>query len=140
MSYQNLECPEIMPVEGVDKCIKNLEEFKEKAWQIAAAAFWDINQETLAESLAECPVKTGALRSTGKTELTVTPDEITCDIGYGSDAVNYAYRQHEDLSFYHNPPTKAKYLEDPINRNLPKYPEKLKERLAPDKVRSGGGA
>ncbi len=124
-----------MGLEGILDAVKGLDEFARTAVIKAAAAWWDVTNVTMTRSEeVECPVKTGALRSTGWNELTMTEDEIVCELGYGSEAVKYAFVQHENLAFHHNPPTKAKFLEDPIRQDAPQYPEWMKARLEGDMV------
>lgn len=61
------------------------------------------------------PVDLGVLRSSGH----VPPPKVTrtgaeAEIVYGGPAREYATFVHEDLSAFHNPPTQAKYLEQPF--------------------------
>jgi hypothetical protein len=66
----------------------------------------------LAESKKECPHDTGALRNSGYADR----QGWSIEVGYSQA---YALRQHEEMSYRHKPPTKAKYLEDPFDRNAP---------------------
>jgi len=86
-------------------------------------------------------VLSGTLRGTGRNDLTVTPNEITCEVGYGSESTAYALYIHENLAIVHpyhinakgqpyNCGGKAKYLEDPVNAAAPRLMGELKKRLA----------
>jgi len=72
----------------------------------------DAAYEAFAQSQHEVPVRTGALKGSGS----VVIDGNEVDIGYGGPSAGYALHVHEDLTAHHRPPTKAKFLEDPVNR------------------------
>lgn len=74
----------------------------------------------MAESKTLCPVDTGALRSSGHVERPeVQGDSASVEMAYGGPAAPYALYVHEDLSKYHQAPTKAKFLEEPTLAHLP---------------------
>lgn len=57
----------------------------------------------------------GTLKASGTVGLPeVNGSLITCEIGYGGAASEYAIQQHERLDFQHKPGTSAKYLERPF--------------------------
>jgi len=61
------------------------------------------------------PLDLGPLRASG----TVLPPEISGNtisvtLGFGGAAEDYAWRQHEDLTYKHAPGRQAKYLEQPM--------------------------
>ncbi|MBL1100146.1 minor capsid protein [Streptomyces coffeae] len=68
-------------------------------------------EHVLAESKKEVPLDEGTLERSG----TATVDEATLSGAVSYDTV-YARRQHEELTWRHAPGRKAKYLEDPMNR------------------------
>ncbi|MEU5608453.1 minor capsid protein [Streptomyces sparsogenes] len=69
-------------------------------------------EHILAESKKEVPLEEGTLERSGK--ATVDETALTGAVSY--DTV-YAVRQHEELTWHHPMPgRKAKYLEDPMNR------------------------
>lgn len=68
-------------------------------------------EHVLAESKQEVPLDEGTLERSGK--ATVDETALTAAVSY--DTV-YAVRQHEELTWQHAPGRKAKYLEDPMNR------------------------
>lgn len=80
-------------------------------------------ERIMAESKGECPVDTGALRASGNVSQ---EEEGTVTLGYPLD---YAVYVHENLSAIH-PTGKAKFLEDPVNRNLPILPETIGSAIA----------
>jgi len=84
---------------------------------------WEIMREVLRESINEAPKDTGYLRSTAEMYETATSIVIRY-------TAPYAAEQHENL-FYRHKIGKAKYLEDPYNRIVPRA---IKRRLGP-KVR-----
>ena len=80
-----------------------------------SAVFSELANKVFNESQRQVPRRTGTLAGSGSVE----PDgEGGWTIGYGGAASGYAYWVHENLSAHHQPPTKAKYLEDPMNSIL----------------------
>lgn len=84
-----------------------------------------VAQNIMEQSLYECPVDTGALKASARFELAqVVTGDIKVQMGYGfGSEVNpktrrlvsdYAVPVHEILEARHAPPTKAKFLEDPL--------------------------
>lgn len=76
-------------------------------------------------SQVQCPVDTATLKASARIlEPVRTPTSITVTLGYGYGAERnprtgqlpseYAVPVHERLEVKHAPPTKAKYLEDPM--------------------------
>jgi len=63
------------------------------------------------ESQQEVPHDEGTLEDTAK--VTVSSDGLTVAVSYGTA---YAVRQHEELDWNHQDGRKAKFLEDPLNR------------------------
>jgi len=76
--------------------------------------------EILGISKQQCPVKTGYMRGSGYvTEPVVAYGQILVTIGYSA---GYSWWVHENLEAYHHPPTKAKFLEEPLqmySKNIP---------------------
>jgi len=68
------------------------------------------------------------LKATGQVgNPVITPNLVTCQMGYST---NYAIFVHEILENYHVPPTKAKFLEDPVNKNISKVTESINRRIS----------
>jgi len=72
-------------------------------------------ESILTEAIDEAPIDTGTLRRSGT--VTDAPHE---DAVYISFNTPYARRMHEELGHKHPHGGKAKYLEDPFNRNKEK--------------------
>ncbi|QKW51688.1 hypothetical protein [Streptomyces buecherae] len=68
-------------------------------------------EHLLAESRTEVPIAEGTLERSGATSV----DETNLVAGVTYDTP-YAARVHEDMSARHSPGRKAKFLEDPVNR------------------------
>lgn len=68
-------------------------------------------EHILGESRKEVPHEEGTLERSGA----VTMDDTELRVAVSYD-MPYAVRQHEDLSLQHDEGRKAKYLEDPLNR------------------------
>jgi hypothetical protein len=78
-------------------------------------ALHDGAEAILTESQDEVPHDTGTLQRSGTVTYALREDAV-----YISYNTPYARRQHEDLTFRHEEGRKAKYLEDPYNRNVVK--------------------
>lgn len=72
---------------------------------VAAAAkmVYDKSQELV-------PVETGALKESGRIEVTGTGFGAKATVAYGGPTAPHAFVVHEDLEAYHAPPTCAKYI------------------------------
>jgi len=87
---------------------------------VGGALFREANRiMTEIKTVPFVPIDTGALMGSGL----VPPPEIdsrgaTVIMGFGGPAAPYALIQHENLA-YHHPVGQAKYLSEPVNRELP---------------------
>jgi len=72
-------------------------------------------EAVLKESKEEVPHESGTLERSGA--VTEVRSESAVYVSYNTP---YARRQHEDLTLNHEEGRKAKYLEDPYNRNIDK--------------------
>jgi hypothetical protein len=118
----------------IKEAVKIAEEAALKALRTGAEAI-------LTESIDETPIETGTLRRSGTVTVGALPDgtqvyeaaESGSDMKdafpgtegkekavYISFSTPYARRQHEELGYNHPLGGKAKYLEDPFNRNKQK--------------------
>ena len=80
----------------------------------------------LTESKMICPVKTGYMRGSGYvSEPVIGYGQILASIGYGAE---YAWWVHENMEAYHHPPTKAKFLEEPLQMYGPKIARAIHEK------------
>jgi hypothetical protein len=108
-------------VKGIDKILEKLDDFPpDLEKEISRVMFREANI-VIGESKRLVPVFTGALRASA----TVLKPEtkagvITVQMGYGSFAVQYALKQHEDLTLHHRI-GRAKYLEEPFNANKKEF-------------------
>ncbi|MEU9606388.1 hypothetical protein [Streptomyces sp. NPDC048057] len=68
-------------------------------------------EHLLAESRKEVPIAEGTLERSGA--ATVDEQDLVAGVTYDTP---YAARVHEDLTARHSPGRKAKFLEDPANR------------------------
>jgi len=118
----------------IKEAVKIAEEVSLKALRTGAEAI-------LTEAIDEAPIDTGTLRRSGTVTVGKLPDgarvfeaaESGSDMKdafpgpegkekavYISFNTPYARRQHEELGYQHPRGGKAKYLEDPFNRNKEK--------------------
>jgi len=78
-------------------------------------------EHILTESIDECPIESGTLRRSG----TVIDQDDSVVILYNTP---YALKQHEDLQILHID-GKAKFLEDPFNRNKDRVIQLTNDRI-----------
>jgi hypothetical protein len=91
--------------------------------------------QAFAASQREVPVDTGILKNSGiLSRPFLDGTDLVVEISYGGAAADYALTVHEDLNARHNEGQKAKYLEDPVKRQV----NGMGDRLLAD-VRRGLG-
>jgi len=89
-----------------------------------AAALSVAGELIMSKSVAIVPVDEGVLRSSQQVDPPVLKrDEILVLLSYGGSAAEYAEEVHENLFYYHKPPTQAKYLEEPVAKMAPRVYE-----------------
>ncbi len=82
---------------------------------VAAAAADGIflgGEHVLGESNDHTPHEESPLERSGKVTTDTTGSEVTAAVSYNTP---YAVRQHEDLTYRHDPGRTAKYLENALN-------------------------
>ena len=89
-----------------------------------ASALYGVAEEIMTASKDIVPVDTGNLKSTGHVQPPVIRGRaVEVTLGYGGTSakggeVGYAWYVHENEDAHHEPPTKAKFLEEPINEHM----------------------
>lgn len=68
-------------------------------------------EHVLGESTKVVPIEEGTLSRSGRTDTERDGATVVAAVSYGTP---YAVRQHEDLSYRHDPGRTAKYLEGPL--------------------------
>jgi hypothetical protein len=127
----------------IKEAVKIAEEAGLKALRTGAEAI-------LTEAIDETPIETGTLRRSGTVTVGALPDgaQVYEAAESGSDMKDafpglegkekavyisfntpYARRQHEELGYQHPRGGKAKYLEDPFNRNKKKVLKYADEQI-----------
>lgn len=105
---------------------------KKKIDQMLQQTFNEVMKDVFAESQTLVPVKTGALRDSGKIvskngfDATGAPEVY---ITYGDENVNYAVYVHEDLEKVHQDPTQAKFLETALLHHKKRLSSLVRSRL-----------
>lgn len=105
---------------------------------VAAATFAEAS-DIMLTSKAQVPLEYGTLRRSGVVnEPVVDGTKWSVTLGYGGEASAYALVQHENLSFQHPGPNSiakgqsgrgAKYLEEPVAYDVPKFEANLAKRV-----------
>ena len=83
----------------------------EQQQRAAARGLGKAAEHLLGESRKEVPIEEGTLERSGV--ATTDPGKLQAAVSYDTP---YAVTQHERLDLRHDPGRKAKYLEDPMNR------------------------
>ena len=68
-------------------------------------------EHVLGESTKVVPIEEGTLSRSGRTDVDTQGATVVAAVSYGTP---YAVRQHEDMSYRHDPGRTAKYLEGPL--------------------------
>ena len=115
---------------GDQELVNALKAGEEDTPQAIAQAIWEEANIIFAKSQVLVPVDTGVLRGSGgvsSPQMGNTGSFV--DIFYGGPAASYALLVHEIIGNYHNPPTQAKYLEQPVMEAMSTIQENIKGRI-----------
>ena len=117
-------------LEGDKALIKAIKDGKDRSPQAVAQAIWEEANTIFAKSQILVPVDTGVLRGSGGVSAPQMGNQgYFVDIFYGGPAAPYALYVHEIIGNYHNPPTQAKYLEQPLMESMNGLQERIKGRI-----------
>jgi hypothetical protein len=101
-----------------------------EAPKAVAIAIYEEANVIFAKSQVLVPVDTGVLRgSGGVSAIQGSGQGMYVDIFYGGPAAPYALYVHEIIGNYHNPPTQAKYLEQPFMESLAQIQNNISRRI-----------
>ena len=101
---------------GGDAVMRALRLLGEKAPGAMGKALYQEANDIIREAKVLTPIDTGVLRGSAFVNTPqVNGSGVSVTLGYGQAASDYAEVQHEELSYYHRPPTQAKFLEQPFN-------------------------
>jgi hypothetical protein len=115
---------------GDEELVNALKAGKEHTPQAIAQAIWEEANMIFAKSQILVPVDTGVLRGSGGVSAPQMGTQgYFVDIFYGGPAAPYALFVHEIIGNYHNPPTQAKYLEQPVMEAMPSIQQNIRGRI-----------
>ena len=101
---------------GGDAVMRDLRLLGEKAPDAMGKALYQEANDIIREAKVLTPIDTGVLRGSAFVNLPqASGQEVGVTLGYGQAASAYAEVQHNELSYYHKPPTQALFLEQPFN-------------------------
>lgn len=102
-------------LKGQEEVARAIRLLGKKAPKAIGAALWNEARSIINASQKIVPFKEGILSESGTYKRPeYTDDGASVTLGYGGAASDYAAVQHEELSYYHRPPTQAKFLEKPF--------------------------
>jgi len=117
----------IIRVNSLEEMRQSMRGFEQAYRDNAGMSLWQEVSLIMNESQDECPVEFGILKASGYVEdPQIIGGNASVKLGYSAE---YAIYVHENLSAYHAPPTKAKFLEDPVRRSMPGFANRVGERL-----------
>jgi hypothetical protein len=115
---------------GDKELVNALKAGKENTPQAVAQAIYEEANVIFAKSQVLVPVDTGVLRGSGGVSAPQMGSQgYFVDIFYGGPAASYALLVHEIIGNYHNPPTQAKYLEQPVMEAMSTIQQNIKGRI-----------
>ena len=115
---------------GDKELVNALKAGKENTPRAIAQAIYEEANIIFAKSQILVPVDTGILRGSGGVSAPqMGAQGYFVDIFYGGPAAPYALFVHEIIGNYHNPPTQAKYLEQPVMEAMATIQENIKGRI-----------
>jgi len=115
---------------GDEELINALKAGKQQTPQAIAQAIYEEANVIFAKSQILVPVDTGILRGSGGVSAPQMGNQgYFVDIFYGGPAAPYAFFVHEIIGNYHNPPTQAKYLEQPVMEAMSTIQQNIKGRI-----------
>jgi len=115
---------------GDQELVNALKAGAEDTPQAIAQAIYEEANVIFAKSQVLVPVDTGVLRGSGGVSAPQMRNTgYFVDIFYGGPAASYALFVHEIIGNYHNPPTQAKYLEQPVMEAMSTIQENIKGRI-----------
>lgn len=114
-------------VRGDREVRRALQQLGNRAPTVVGNALFSESLPIFTESQTQVPVDTGFLKSGGYiTPPAMNSNGAHVEIGYTAP---YAPEVHENLSARHAPPTKSKFLSDPLNAATPGFRNRLMTRL-----------
>ena len=117
-------------IDGDEELVNALKSGESLAPRAIAQAIWEEANSIFAKSQILVPVDTGVLRGSGGVSAPQMGNEgYFVDIFYGGPAAPYALYVHEIIGNYHNPPTQAKYLEQPLMEAQSTLQQNIKDRI-----------
>lgn len=104
-----------LELKGREEMERAMRVLGEKGTTAMGASLFAEGQRVMNAAKGLAPVQTGVLKTSGLVLLPeITSDGVSVTLGFGGAASDYAEVQHEELSYYHKPPTQAKFLEQPL--------------------------
>lgn len=110
-------------LEGLEELTRIFNDKLKKVKRYTAKAMQDVTLDLRSKSVQLAPIETGDLRGSGYSSVSENGDTVVGEVGFAEE---YAWQQHEDLSYKHPLGGQAKYLEQPFDENAEKYITHLK--------------
>lgn len=117
-------------VKGADQVVRKLRTLAARFPNEVGRAMFQEAQIEMTEAKRRTPVDTGALRASGTVHAPTLKfnRDVEVVLSFGSVAVGYATRVHEDLDAFHKV-GQAKYLESTLNESRPFLAARIARRI-----------
>lgn len=112
---------------GTERVIRNIRRLADNNPRAAQQSLRAEAEAEMVEMKKRTPVKTGALKGSGRVE-DFGPGEIGIKWVFGGPGIDYALPVHEDLEAFH-PVGQAKYMESVLNESLRFIPTRVATRM-----------
>ena len=99
-------------------------DFADRVHEAMADALEEVTEVALAEANESVPFEEGVLQASGFAEV----DRATLEGQVGYDTV-YAARQHEEVTWRHDPGRRAQWLELTVEENRKRYEQHIADKV-----------
>jgi hypothetical protein len=116
-------------ITGIEEGIASLDRLDVRVVPTVAGSLYRSGEHVMTQSKEQyVPVDTGTLRSSGTVQIETTETVVQVHLGFGGPADDYALAVHETNKNYQGGRS-WKYLEIPLNQELPEINRSLQDDL-----------
>jgi hypothetical protein len=123
-------------IKGLESTLKNLAAMAEVAKKVYRSAVRYEAEKIMTMSQEEVPVDTGNLKNSKFIEMNNKPDGADVTLGYRTDYAWYVHEIPPDRATH--PVGKWKYLEEPMNRSIPGFDDRVAKKMLAELEAKGG--
>lgn len=110
--------------------VNNLEKVVGNLTAATPVAIFEALQPTFQKAKVYTPRETGRMVASGYLEITNRGERPRVEMGFARGGQpDYTVLQHENLEFFHTPPTRAKFLQSAVNEDMGKFLTRIGDSL-----------